>query len=67
LRVPSDECWAFEDSRAGCQSALEAGCWVWHLVTEANQADLFQHSRLATISSLSEGEEYLRQSLNTSG
>ena len=67
LRVPSDECWAFEDSRAGCQSALEAGCWVWHLVTEANQPDLFQHSRLATISSLSEGEEYLRQSLNTSG
>ncbi len=65
LGIPASECWAFEDSRAGCQSALEAGCLVWQLINDANEAEDFYHSRLITIKTLSEGEKQLRRSLNS--
>ena len=67
LGVSPGECWVFEDSRAGCQSALEAGCWVWQLVDSISEPDGMQHSRLTLITSLREGEEQLRQSLSTNG
>jgi beta-phosphoglucomutase-like phosphatase (HAD superfamily) len=57
----------FEDSEAGCLSALEAGCWVWQLVDVLSKTDAIKHSRLTRITSLGEGEQQLRSSLNTNG
>ena len=67
LRVKPEECWAFEDSRAGCESALAAGCLVWRLLrtTEiAGQLDLgeqglLQAERLVVINQLSEAQRCL--------
>ena len=67
LRVKPEECWAFEDSRAGCESALAAGCLVWRLLrtTEiAGQLDLgeqglLQADRLVVINQLSEAQRCL--------
>jgi len=67
LGLSPGECWVFEDSEAGCQSALEAGCWVWQLVDAVSDSDtdVIHHSRLTLITSLVEAEEQLRISLNT--
>jgi beta-phosphoglucomutase-like phosphatase (HAD superfamily) len=59
------ECWVFEDSEAGCLSALEAGCLVWQLVGAPSETDVIHHSSLTLITSLAEGEQQLRNSLNT--
>ncbi|MEJ6827049.1 MAG: HAD family phosphatase [Synechococcus sp. ArSW.bin.68] len=59
------ECWVFEDSEAGCQSALEAGCWVWQLVDDLSETDAIHHIHLTLITSLGEGEQQLRSSLST--
>ena len=67
LGVLPGECWVFEDSEVGCQSALEAGCWVWQLVDALSETDAIQHSHLALITSLGEGEQQLRNSLSTNG
>jgi len=37
LGFPTSECWAFEDSSAGTQSALTAGCQVWVLNRSASE------------------------------
>ena len=67
LGLSPGECWVFEDSQAGCQSALEAGCWVWQLVDALSEIDAnaMQHPRLTLITSLGEGEEQLRNSFST--
>ena len=67
LRVKPEECWAFEDSRAGCESALAAGCLVWRLLRTTEKADqlepieqgLLQADRLIVISQLSEARRCL--------
>ena len=37
LGLPTSKCWAFEDSSAGTQSALTAGCQVWVLNRSASE------------------------------
>ena len=67
LKVKAEECWAFEDSRAGCESALAAGCLVWRLVRSTEIADqldsseqgLLQSDRLVVINQLSEAQRCL--------
>ena len=67
LRVMPEECWAFEDSRAGCESALAAGCLVWRLLrtTEIEyqlnhvDQDLLHSDRLVVINQLSEAQHCL--------
>ena len=67
LKVKAEECWAFEDSRAGCVSALAAGCLVWRLLKKTDHADQMnpgedglRHSdRLLPISQLSEAQRCL--------
>ncbi|WP_255359921.1 HAD family phosphatase [Synechococcus sp. MIT S9508] len=67
LKVKAEECWAFEDSRAGCESALAAGCLVWRLLRTTEKADqlepvehdLLQADRLIVISQLSEAQRSL--------
>ncbi len=64
LKVKAEECWAFEDSRAGCESALAAGCFVWRLLRTTEKADqlepveqgLLQADRLVVIHQLSEAQ-----------
>ena len=65
LGLSPGECWVFEDSEAGCQSALEAGCWVWQLVDALSETDAIQHSHLTLITSLGEAEKQLRKRLST--
>ena len=68
LKVKAEECWAFEDSRAGCESALAAGCLVWRLLRTTEKADqlerveqgLLQADRLVVISQLSEAQRCLK-------
>ena len=67
LKVKAEECWAFEDSRAGCESALAAGCFVWRLLRTTEKADqlepveqgLLQADRLVVINQLSEAQRCL--------
>ena len=67
LKVRPEECWAFEDSRAGCESALTAGCLVWRLLRTTEIDDqldhrgqgLLQSDRLVVISQLSEAQHCL--------
>ena len=67
LRVKPEECWAFEDSRAGCESALAAGCLVWRLLRtteiadqlDPGEQDLLQSDRLVSINQLSEAQHCL--------
>jgi beta-phosphoglucomutase-like phosphatase (HAD superfamily) len=70
LGVLPRDCWVFEDSEAGCQSALDAGCSVWQLIEEPNKvvssgSKGLHHSRLTLITGLSEAERELRKSLST--
>jgi HAD superfamily hydrolase (TIGR01509 family) len=70
LGVLPSECWVFEDSEAGCQSALDAGCRVWQLIEapseiEPSKPDGLHHSRLTLITNLHEAEQRLRKSLST--
>ena len=67
LKVKAEECWAFEDSRAGCESALAAGCLVWRLLRTTEKTEqlepveqgLLQADRLVVISQLSEAQRCL--------
>ena len=62
LNVDPSECWAFEDSNAGMQSAVAAGCRVWVLSNESQSDPLTQNP--CRIESL---EVVLNQLVNTSG
>ena len=72
LKVKAEECWAFEDSRAGCESALAAGCLVWRLLRTTEKADqlepveqgLLQADRLVVINQLSEAQRCLESSVS---
>ena len=67
LKVKAEECWAFEDSRAGCESALAAGCLVWQLLRTTEIEDqlnpidqgLLRSDRLVVINQLSEAQRCL--------
>ena len=67
LKVKAEECWAFEDSRAGCESALAAGCLVWRLLRTTEIEDqlnpgeqgLLRSDRLVVINQLSEAQRCL--------
>ena len=67
LNASPEDCWAFEDSKAGCESALRAGCLVWRLLRPNEVADrldpgeqsLMQSNRLLAIQQLSEAESCL--------
>ena len=70
LGILPRDCWVFEDSEAGCQSALDAGCRVWQLIEAANQMapnqpDELHDARLTLITNLREAEQRLRKSLST--
>lgn len=74
LGVSPAQCWAFEDSEAGCQSALEAGCLVWRLQPEGSRIQPHQPrweaknaERLITISDLSEAKRCLETVVSTDG
>ena len=68
LGVRPEDCWAFEDSQAGCRSALTAGCMVWRLlrthqsfdVLTDQPEDLEKTERLISIHRLSEAEACLK-------
>ena len=51
LGIQPEDCWALEDSKAGCQSALQAGCQVW-LVTPSGSEDLDSNANPHDIKSL---------------
>ncbi|QNI54326.1 HAD hydrolase/ IA/ variant 3 family protein [Synechococcus sp. BIOS-E4-1] len=67
LKVRPQDCWAFEDSKAGCESALAAGCLVWRLIRKtedvhqpASEAQALMHDeRLFAINQLSEAQSWL--------
>ncbi|WP_114993398.1 HAD family phosphatase [Synechococcus sp. UW179A] len=67
LKVSPQDCWAFEDSKAGCESALAAGCLVWRLLRKTEEAyrldpgaqKLVHAGRLFAISQLSEAQRCL--------
>ncbi len=67
LKVKAEECWAFEDSRAGCESALAAGCFVWRLLRtteiekqlDHGEQSLLRSDRLVVINQLSEAQRCL--------
>ena len=73
LGVQPQKCWAFEDSQAGCRSALAAGCLVWRLLMDHEKADqlLTQQTRsmnidrLITINRLSEAQQCLESLIST--
>ena len=68
LGVRPEDCWAFEDSQAGCRSALTAGCQVWRLLRTHESfdpltdqpEDLEKTARLINIHRLSEAEACLK-------
>ena len=68
LGVSPQDCWAFEDSQAGCRSALKAGCLVWRLLRTNESVDpltdqpedLEKTERLISIHRLSEAEASLK-------
>ena len=63
LNVNPQDCWAIEDSDAGCQSAVEAGCNVWRLMQPVEFARPYSHQAVITIKALSELETQLRRSV----
>ncbi|MEB3159436.1 MAG: HAD family phosphatase [Synechococcus sp.] len=63
LGVTPNECWAFEDSSAGSQAALAAGCRLWVLKQGGETGDLnclSGHGRGTVIQSLEEVMKLLR-------
>ena len=72
LKVSPEECWAFEDSRAGCESALAAGCLVWRLLRrteitdqlDPGEQDLLRSDRLVVITQLSEAQRCLESAVS---
>ena len=72
LKVKAEECWAFEDSRAGCESALAAGCLVWRLLRrteitdqlDPGEQDLLRSDRLVVITQLSEAQRCLESAVS---
>lgn len=72
LKVRAEECWAFEDSRAGCESALAAGCLVWRLLRrteiadqlDPGEQDLLRSDRLVVITQLSEAQRCLESAVS---
>lgn len=61
LNVKPEDCWAIEDSDAGCQSAAAAGCVVWRLVQPEATSDPCDVEGVVNIQTLSEAENHLRQ------
>ena len=67
LGVRPEDCWAFEDSQAGCRSALTAGCMVWRLLRASETVDPMndqllnpaKRARLIVIHRLSEAQASL--------
>lgn len=65
LGVKPQECWAFEDSQAGCESALKAGCLVWRLLRNNETTNNLEQvsinqDRLIVIQNLSEARDCLK-------
>ena len=75
LGVRPEDCWAFEDSQAGCRSALTAGCLVWRLLrlNEAEepltdqQQNSLNRGRLIVIHRLSEAQVSLEGLISKGG
>ena len=67
LGVRPEDCWAFEDSRAGCESAMAAGCLVWRLLRKTEYSNQLDHdlqeslksNRLIAINKLIQAQLYL--------
>ncbi|QNI73252.1 HAD family phosphatase [Synechococcus sp. NOUM97013] len=73
LNVQTEHCWAFEDSEAGTQSALTAGCIVWKLINagplEVPKKSIPQQAngdRLTLISNLNQACQHLETLISTS-
>jgi len=61
LGVEPSACWAFEDSPAGTQAALAAGCFVWVLDNQMNANNGFElEANLRQISQLSTALDQLK-------
>ena len=74
LNVQPEHCWAFEDSEAGTQSALSAGCIVWRLIPSERHGAAKQNmprqatgDRLTEIENLNEAHQCLEALINTNG
>ena len=72
LNVQPEHCWAFEDSEAGTQSALTAGCIVWRLINAGGSAVIDQHmpkqsksGQLTLIGNLNEARQCLEALIRT--
>ena len=72
LNVQPEHCWAFEDSEAGTQSALTAGCIVWRLINaesrEVTDQDVPQKAKsgqLTLIGNLNEARQCLEALIRT--
>ena len=72
LNVQPEHCWAFEDSEAGTQSALTAGCIVWRLINAGGVAVIDQHmpkqsksGQLTLIGNLNEARQCLEALIET--
>ena len=63
LNIAPQECWAVEDSISGVSSALNAGCFVFHLKEKSDELpkkEVFdQHNNLKQINCLKEIEQIL--------
>lgn len=61
LNVRPQDCWAFEDSDAGCQSARQAGCTVWRLMPTNALSASSPLEDITCIHALAEAERQLRE------
>ena len=67
LHVKPQDCWAIEDSDAGCQSAAAAGCVVWRLLQPGEAPDHHDIHGVVCIQTLSEAERRLRDLISKDG
>ena len=65
LNVRPENCWAFEDSDAGCRSAQLAGCNVWRLMPSVGLSKPNNSEGITRIQTLSEVEKRLRTVFST--